>query len=407
MQPVSLQVSVLRSRAELRACAARWDDLWSRGEVALPTARAEPTCQWVEQFAPRARLAAIVVADGDDLVAALPLVGGRVGGVVPCGRLTSGEWSHCGELLLDDAVVGAAAEHLMLGMRRLPWPLLWLEGIELTSRRWSAFQQAANAIGCATHAVARHEVGVVDINGDWPSYQARWSKNHRRAMRRAEDRARQAGEVRLHRLTVGEPESIRVAVREMFETERRGWKGTAGGAVLDHKGLLDYYTNLAAHLAAERSLELVTLRIGGRLAAFEMGVVGPGVYYALKVGYDEAFAECTPGQLLRALLYRELFEDRTYERIDFHGVLTRATSQWSTSTYSLGRLAVSQPTAWSRLLLASLLKARRLRRKPAPQHGPVKHEPASDETAEPVLARPSLNASPPWDGLAISATLRD
>ena len=114
----------LTSVEELRASASAWDDLWWRSEVALPTVRAELLAQWVEQFKPRAQFHALVVADQERWVAALPLVPRRVDGCfrpadcppIPGCLAANCCWirGRCRTTPLD-RLLAAAAE--------LPWPI--------------------------------------------------------------------------------------------------------------------------------------------------------------------------------------------------------------------------------------------------------------------------------------------
>ena len=149
-----LRLEQIDSPVALRAVAAAWDDLWQRSDVTLPTVRAGLVAQWIECFAPRARVRGLLVWEDDGsrvqgpgfreegekgrkgeeetplspspflpffpspfpatrhappatrLVAALALAGRRAKGVLPVGDLPSNYWSASGELLLDPAVAG-------------------------------------------------------------------------------------------------------------------------------------------------------------------------------------------------------------------------------------------------------------------------------------------------------------
>ena len=83
----------IQSVGELRAMAPAWDDLWRRSDVTLPVVRAELLAQWLEQFAPGTDFRGLVVEDQGQWVAALPLVGRRLGPVLRAGGMPSNEWS--------------------------------------------------------------------------------------------------------------------------------------------------------------------------------------------------------------------------------------------------------------------------------------------------------------------------
>ena len=122
------------------AYSAAWDDLWQRSDVALPIARAELVAQWVETAAPQSALHALAVEQDGQFVAALPLLAGKVKRLLSVGQLPTNDWSWAGDLLVDpSADIGAAMELLATAAARLPWRLLWLDGVALESPRWIQF----------------------------------------------------------------------------------------------------------------------------------------------------------------------------------------------------------------------------------------------------------------------------
>ena len=76
------QLEVLNSIEQLLDNASAWDRLWERSPVTLPTVRAELIAEWVTHFAPAARFHGLVVRQGAEMVAGLPIIGRRVGGML-------------------------------------------------------------------------------------------------------------------------------------------------------------------------------------------------------------------------------------------------------------------------------------------------------------------------------------
>ena len=54
-------------------------------------------------------------------------------------------------------------------------------------------------------------------------------------------------------------------------------------------------------LAQWGQLELAFLECGEQAVAFCYGLTAKGVFHSLKIGYDPAYADCAPGQLLRVI----------------------------------------------------------------------------------------------------------
>ena len=336
------ELVILDSPQAIRAVAAEWDDLWRRSDCALPVARAELTAQWLENFAARTRVACLVVRKGEQLVAALPLAGGRWKKLLAVGRLPSNAWAWAGDLLVDPAADREQIARLLVaGIRRLPWPLLRLEGAALDSSRWQLLIDRLHNAGLLVAVDESFAVGQVDIDHDWTAYQASWPGNHRRQMGKMLRRAEREGGVELKVVRQFGGEDIEALLTKGFQVEDRGWKGAAGSSVWRNPSIFRFFCAQARQLAQQGNLQLTFLEHRGRTIAFEYGWNVGGVYGSAKVGYDEQFAELSPGQLLRYLLLERMFADPEQHRFDFLGPLTPATDRWSTSTYRIGRIVAS------------------------------------------------------------------
>lgn len=231
-------------------------------------------------------------------------------------------------------------ELLAAAVGRLPWRLVWLEGVALESSRWMAFAAALEAAGLASDKRECFRVGQIEIDHDWADYQVTWSGNHRRQMQRMVNRARKEGDVTLVVLRDVLQDRIESLLRRGFEVERRSWKGAKGTAVLNSPDVFDFYCRQARQLAEWDQLQLTFLESDGRPIAFEYGWNAKGVYCSPKVGYDEEFRRLTPGQLLRHELLERFFADPEQRLFDFVGPLSEATSKWITGSYSISRLVV-------------------------------------------------------------------
>jgi len=339
-----MEFRILTSIAELRRQADAWDALWQRSAVTAPVARAELIAQWVEHFAPEQTFRAVTVWNNSQCVAALPLVSGRKAKLMPVGMLPGNAWCGCGTLLWDEDGGGRRALcKLVEGLRSLPWPLLWMYGVAYAEPQWRALADAANESGQLVDVSPDFEVGLVDLNHEWSQIEAAWSGNHRRHMRKAARRAESEGGVELKIIrdfrSLTEVEEL---VTRGFAVEAEGWKGRgAGDAVANSPAIQDYFIRQAQQAAEWGQLQLVFLSHQGRDIAFEYGWLSKGTFHTPKVGYDEAFSQLSPGQLLRYLSYQQYVTAGDIERIDFYGPLASATQKWMTKTYPVGRLAIT------------------------------------------------------------------
>jgi CelD/BcsL family acetyltransferase involved in cellulose biosynthesis len=361
------------SLAALRTSAEDWDDLWQRSEEVLPTGSAALILDWLEQFAPRANFVALAVEQDGQLVAALPLVERRLAGMVSVGSLPCNNWGWAGDLLLDlTCDVPGALAVLAAEIRRLPWPLMWVDAIPLEQARWQHFLAALDAAKLDHVQHERFRIGQVDIvdglDRNWEAYQQAWSGNHRRHMRKALRRAEEAGGVELDLRRPHSAKELESLLREGFEAENRSWKGSEGSSVLASPEMWKFYLRQATHLAQWGNLELAFLRYRGKAIAFEYGWSVHGVYYTPKAGFDNQYAQFSPGQLLRYLLLKDAFTRADRWAVDFLGPLCDATARWATQTYPVCRLAIDtgklrgQGLLWAdRHLLGPVRKVRNWR----------------------------------------------
>jgi CelD/BcsL family acetyltransferase involved in cellulose biosynthesis len=355
-----------QSIAALRSAAEDWNDLWQRTTGALPTGRAELIADWLEQFAPHVKFVALAVEQNGQLVAGLPLVERRALKFSKAGSLPSN--SHCwaGQLLIDHtADVHSALATMLSEVRRLPWPLLWFDMVPLESEIWRQFLAALDEHGFSHTQHERFSIGTIQIveqfNRDWEAYEAAWSGNHRRYLRKALRRAESEGGVELELVRPTPATDLESLLREGFEVEHRSWKGAEGSSVLANPEMWQFYLRQAAELARCGELELAFLRHAGRAIAFEYGWSLRGMYYTPKVGFDSEYSRFSPGQLLRYLLLKDAFSRPDRVAVDFLGPLAEATAKWTTRTYPISRLVVAtgkvgRMQLWSYQKLAGALR---------------------------------------------------
>lgn len=332
----------IESLAELRRYAQPWDDLWARCEATLPTLRCELLAQWVEHFAPAARFLALAVEYENRLVAALPLVGSPKRGRRRVANLPGNAWSATGDLLLDPEVPAEPALRVLCeGVRRAPWSVIHADGIHVESHRWQSFLQVLGERGHAAARRKQFDVGLIDLGGDWETYQASLSGNHRRAVGKSLRKLQAGGPVELtiHRdLSPGEAERL---LRVVCEIEDKSWKGEAGTSILRTPGMLEYFLREARQLAASGHLEILLLEHNGRALAGEYGFAAKGVSHSHKIAYDPEFSHVGPGRLMRALQLERYFAESRYHLLNTLGILSEANAKWSTRSFQVSRVLIS------------------------------------------------------------------
>lgn len=420
MSTLRWQVLDITAESAHTKLGEEWNELWERSAVTHATARWEQVLSWQRTFAPDSRLLAVTVHEGEHLRAALPLVQSRARKIIPVWRSLWSHWAWAGELLVDSlsSHPDAVFDHLVDGICSLRRPWLWFDAVDLGQVRWQELLAALDRRKLAHVARDRFPVGKILIHGpnaprDFAAYQASWSGNFRRQMRKMVRRAEELGGVQLEIHRPHNRLDIAELLQRGFAVEDRGWKGAAGSSVLRTPIAMKFYQEQAENLAKEGQLELAFLRHQGVDIAFEYAWFSKGVYCTPKVGYDEQYSHLSPGQLIRYLTLERFFNDPARKEFDFVGPLAEATAKWTNETYNISSLIVSTGRLGSNLSLRlaervgpkakQLLQSMRRWFKPGSVAAPaVENKPAIENPSESPTETRQQEAAPSQVTLADS-----
>jgi CelD/BcsL family acetyltransferase involved in cellulose biosynthesis len=333
-----MELRVLSDLESFLAYGEAWDDLWHRSAAVLPTARADLIAHWVRHFAHQTRFRALVVAEGDRLLAGIPLVRRRIKGLFPAADLPINPWSPNGELLLDESTQAAnVLQCLCQGIGQMGWPMLWIDTAPLQSFRWQTLISEGQKAGLSPLIHWRYPVGLVhwdDFSGYWAARPSGLRRKIRKCLRQLEE----VGPIGVQEVRSGCPAGWAEALDRAWQIEDAGWKGVAGTSVLRCSGMREFYLTQTQLLAQWGYARLVFLEVGGRPIAFGYGWEAKGVLQVLKISYDPSFARFSPGHLLWYLWFQKLAEGRQPMRVDFLGPLTEGVRPWANGSYPIGRV---------------------------------------------------------------------
>jgi CelD/BcsL family acetyltransferase involved in cellulose biosynthesis len=94
------------------------------------------------------------------------------------------------------------------------------------------------------------------------------------------------------------PGELKPLLDEAMRIEAASWKGRVGTALASDPVREAFYRGYAAAACTKGTLHISFLRIGPQAAAMEIAVESGNRFWLLRIGYDEAFATCSPGALL-------------------------------------------------------------------------------------------------------------
>jgi CelD/BcsL family acetyltransferase involved in cellulose biosynthesis len=137
----------------------------------------------------------------------------------------------------------------------------------------------------------------IPLDAGWREPEHQLTARRRSDLRRAQRIAERMGPVAFEAVRPA-PAALGALLDEAFGVEAAGWKG-AEGTALTNDPVREHLYRLYATAACEKGTLLVCfLRIGGRAAAMQLAVTSGDRFWLLKIGYDSAFARCSPGTLL-------------------------------------------------------------------------------------------------------------
>lgn len=161
-----------------------------------------------------------------------------------------------------------------------------------------ALQRAYRGRGFVMIKPWRKGCPYIELDDTWREPEHHFSASKRSNFRKRRRKAENIGHVAFDIITP-EPTEVRALVEEAFAVEAAGWKRTVGTAIAVSRYRSAFYSRFAEYAAQEGILRLCFLRIGGKPAAMQYAVECSGRFFGLKIGYDEIFAHCSPGNLLR------------------------------------------------------------------------------------------------------------
>jgi CelD/BcsL family acetyltransferase involved in cellulose biosynthesis len=147
----------------------------------------------------------------------------------------------------------------------------------------------------------------VPIACSWDQYFQSLSSRRRQDYRRARRGLERLGKIEVQIHSPGAA-ALEAYMAEAMQVEAASWKGREGSAMLTNARLSGFFLQLAPRLARAGQLRLCFLRLNGAAIAMQIAAVHGGRWWVLKIGYDERWAEHSPGIQLMWDVLREAFE---------------------------------------------------------------------------------------------------
>jgi CelD/BcsL family acetyltransferase involved in cellulose biosynthesis len=319
-QPVPLRARAIVGAAELPSLIEAWRalDLPSLTPMQSP----EWTTASIEAFADLGRLE--LLAEIED---------GQLCAIAPCFGYKSW-WPRCREMIGVELITEpmdliytdpAALERLIARLTAWGRPL-FLPRVPIDSPTIEALRRAF-----AGRAVIidrpQPTSPYITLSADWTDPESQLTSRRRSDLRRARKRAEETGPVHCE-IVCPDPADLDSLLDMAWAIEARSWKGAAGTALIHDPLRTAFYRRYAHHACEAGQLRLCWLRFGSQTVAMQIAIEAHQRFWLLKIGYDEQFARCSPGNLLIAETLRYAAEQQLVA-YEFLGMSADWTRVWT------------------------------------------------------------------------------
>lgn len=243
----------------------------------------------------------------------------------------------------DGSVPGAAAEiyrHLLESADTVDLKYLWAQG-----------GPAAKLI----EAVESDRISVetdpdeadlyIDISESWDQCKKQFSRGLRRKMNQCIRRLEEQGALVLSAST--ELHGLDATLSECLELEKSGWKGSNGTAIACQPQTKCFYRGLARRATEAGLFVIYTLRLNGKLIAFELAVRSGDRIDSEKIGYDENFSRFSPGNVIAYMIAERECKAGRFKGYHW-GRPTPAKVRWARNRNELVRVLMFSPRVHGR-----------------------------------------------------------
>ena len=258
---------------------------------------------------------------------------GQLCGIVPLSRgrhslhSTTNEHTPDFGLIAEDSDAARGLATALLGRRERLINLSHLDG---ENGDGETLRAASTETGRLLLVTTLARAPFVPLDDTLEHYERRLARKALHNLRRQRRRLEEKGTVTLD--IVQGDDRLAEALDEGFGIESSGWKAKRGTAIVSDPRARAFYTAVARWAVARGTLRLCFLRLDGHPLAFQYGLEEAGAYYFIKGGFDPAYAEFSPGQVLMHAMI-EHYTRAGLTRIELLGTEERWKSVWARASH--------------------------------------------------------------------------
>ena len=174
------------------------------------------------------------------------------------------------------------------------WPLIRLREIPAHSASIIYVNGAHSKLSAVQNLSAAEN--YIEVSGDYEKYHSGLSSNFRRHLKRGSKKLQELEAVRFHFRE--ETRTIAENMRRFEQVEDAGWKGAENTSIKSVDENSRFYRIAAERFRDDGWMEWNFLETGEKTIGAHYSVRIKRTLFLLKIGYDEAYSACSPGNLL-------------------------------------------------------------------------------------------------------------
>lgn len=209
-----------------------------------------------------------------------------------------------------DAVAEAAIERLLEDAE-----VLLLRRLHAGGPIAKAFVGAAGRRGLTVDSTVHGADCLLPLPRTWETFRGAMSTKLRKNTERAERQLERMGSLTFD--VVQGPDEALAVLEECIELETLGWKATDGDTIASRPDWRRFYTDLVRASAQHGRLALYTLRLDGRLLAYDLCLRAQRRINLLKISYHPDYHKQSPSNVLRYRVFQREVELREIDAYHF------------------------------------------------------------------------------------------
>jgi hypothetical protein len=314
--------ALLTSVGEVENLAQSWDTFST--STTLPMQQ----YSWIEAcasaFSSSHALNMVVYGPPEKPLAIAPLVKNSTGKNGHLEMVGLQELSEPVDLIWSDR---QSLEGLVRELACLKIPLI-LDRVPEDSPSIEAFKKEYHGKGIV---LRREGVGYpfIPLDENWRMPEQNLSSRRRSDLRRAFRKTEKIGPLKTD-ILAPRPNELDPLLDLAYAIEVKSWKGRTNTALAKDVVRGSFFRHYAHTASREGILRICFLHIGDKAVAMQLAVECNNQFWLLKIGYDEQFAHCSPGNLLLRDTIKYAAE-KGLDSYDFLGRVEDWTSIWTSS----------------------------------------------------------------------------